>query len=71
MDPRWTQDEPKMNPRWTQDEPKMDSRWTQDGPKVDPKWTQDGPKRCKYIIWVRQWYLTQPFFYAKQGEMEL
>ena len=44
MDPKWTQNGPKMDPKWTQNGPKMDPKWTQNGPKMDPKWTQNGPK---------------------------
>ena len=28
-----------MDPKWTQNGPKMDPKWTQNGPKMDPKWT--------------------------------
>ena len=44
MDPKWTQNGPKMDLKWTQNGPKMDPKWTQNGPKMDPKWTQNGPR---------------------------
>ena len=38
MDPKWTQNGPKMDPEWT---PRMD---TQNGTRMEPEWNQNGPR---------------------------